>query len=111
MSSGDESDGLDEVDRDLNSAVEVDDPADDLMVGNLFEKTDEYEKFLDGPNPPSTALRRPLRASQVIGSRWMLDRHTKGGGLVKDKVGTGKVRDYCVQPYDRHIKPYAFCNC
>jgi len=95
VSSGDESDGLDEVDRDLNSPMEDEDPADDLMVGNLFEKTDAYEKFLDDTNPPSTALRKVLRPSQVIGSRWMLDQHMKGGGLVKDKVGTGKVRDHC----------------
>jgi len=29
--------------------------------------------------------------AQIIGFRWMMDRHHVGGGLIADKVGTGKV--------------------
>jgi hypothetical protein len=68
-----------------------------FMTARLFEHS-EYERHLDGEsdgaatNPWHPDLVRPLFPSQLIGFRWMLDRHGEGGGIVADKVGCGKVR-------------------
>ena len=62
----------------------------------------------EGDNPWNIALHRPLYLSQIIGFRWMLDRHRHGGGLVADKVGCGKVvpvlaKDLIHRPIRRRI--------
>jgi len=62
-----------------------------IMFGAGFDKSKEYDLYLDESNPWHSHLRKPLRPSQIIGFRWMLDRHRHGGGLIADKVGTGKV--------------------
>lgn len=62
----------------------------ELSYGTAFEKL-EYEPCIDETNPWHPDLRRPLFPSQVIGDRWMRDRHLKHGGLVQDRVGLGKV--------------------
>ena len=63
----------------------------DIVFGSEFEKLDAYESYLDEPNPWHSDLRRPLFPAQIIGFRWMNDRHPLGGGLIADKVGCGKV--------------------
>ena len=90
----DEDAGLDDADKELE--VENDGADDEeanglIMFGRGFDKTQEYDHYLDGINPWHDNLEKPLRPSQIIGFRWMLDRHAHGGGLVADKVGTGKV--------------------
>jgi SNF2-related domain len=62
--------------------------------GTAFEKLDLYDKYLDDPNPWHPDLRRSLFPCQVIGLHWMQDRHALGGGLIADKVGTGKVQGH-----------------
>jgi hypothetical protein len=64
----------------------------DLNMSHVFDKSTEYDHWLDDPNPWNTDLHRRLFPSQVIGFRWMCDRHNQGGGLVADVVGCGKVR-------------------
>ena len=63
----------------------------DIMDGDVFEKAATYDLWLDYPNPWDNGLKILLWPSQVIGCRWMLERYSAGGGLVADKVGTGKV--------------------
>ena len=65
--------------------------SEDIVFGSEFEKLDAYESYLDQPNPWHPGLRRPLFPAQIIGFRWMNDRHPLGGGLIADKVGCGKV--------------------
>ena len=80
-----------------------------LVFGTEFKKVAQYDHCLDeGDNPWNIALHRPLYPSQVIGFRWMLDRHRHGGGLVADKVGCGKVvpvlaKDLIHRPIRRRI--------
>jgi SNF2 family DNA or RNA helicase len=64
---------------------------DKFFFGSIFEKVEEFDQCLDEPNPWHPDLSKPLFPSQIIGFRWMLSRHNKGGGLVGDKVGCGKV--------------------
>jgi SNF2 family DNA or RNA helicase len=64
----------------------------DLTTSHVFDKSKEYDKWLDEPNPWHPDLHRRLFPSQVIGFRWMCDRHLQGGGLVADVVGCGKVQ-------------------
>ena len=73
--------------------VELPNPIDDdkYFFGTEFEKVDEFDSHLDEPNPWHPDLKRPLFDSQIIGFRWMASRHSKGGGLIGDKVGCGKV--------------------
>jgi len=73
--------------------IESPNPIDDdkYFLGTAFEKVDQFDHYLDDPNPWHPDLKRPLFNSQVIGFRWMASRHSKGGGLVGDKVGCGKV--------------------
>lgn len=73
--------------------VEPPNPIDDdkYFFGTAFEKADEFDNHLDDPNPWHPDLKRPLFDSQIIGFRWMASRHSKGGGLIGDKVGCGKV--------------------
>ena len=59
--------------------------------GSAFEKVAEFEKYLDDPNPWDPDFAVKLFPCQIIGFRWMCSRHSKGGGLVADKVGLGKV--------------------
>ena len=66
-------------------------PSEDHQYGSAFEKAEQYDKHLDDPNAWHPDLRRPLFTSQVIGFRWMADRHLEGGGIVAEKVGIGKV--------------------
>lgn len=67
-------------------------PDDDKFLFEMaFEKVDEFDHHLDEPNPWHEDLNKPLFPSQIIGFRWMAHRHSKGGGLVGDKVGCGKV--------------------
>lgn len=74
-----------------------DDPLEDnpltesFEFGSAFEKVAEFEKYLDGPNPWDPDFAVKLFPCQIIGFRWMCSRHSKGGGLVADKVGLGKV--------------------
>jgi SNF2 family DNA or RNA helicase len=63
----------------------------DLNTSHVFDKSKEYDKWLNKPNPWHPDLHRRLFPSQVIGFRWMCDRHLEGGGLVADVVGCGKV--------------------
>jgi hypothetical protein len=63
----------------------------ELQYGTAFEKLDEYSHRLGGPNPWHRELKRPLFPAQIIGSLWMRDRDSVGGGLVQDQVGMGKV--------------------
>lgn len=63
----------------------------DLARGAAFEKVDVYDRCLDEPNPWHPEIQTELFPSQIIGFRWMLDRYKEGGGLVLDKVGSGKV--------------------
>jgi hypothetical protein len=65
--------------------------ADKFFFGTGFEKLEEFDHHLDEPNPWHDDLNKPLFPSQIIGFRWMASRHSKGGGLVGDKVGCGKV--------------------
>ena len=64
----------------------------ELEFGTAFEKIEEYDHFLDHMNPWHPDLLKKLFSSQVVGFRWMCDRHPKGGGIVADVVGCGKVR-------------------
>ena len=64
-----------------------------FVYGTAFEKVDEYDGYLDEKNPWHPDLAKPLFDSQIIGFRWMADRHRMGGGLICDKVGCGKVHD------------------
>jgi SNF2 family DNA or RNA helicase len=67
-------------------------PDDDkFFFGTAFEKVEEFNHHLDDMNPWHEDLQKPLFPSQIIGFRWMATRHLKGGGLVGDKVGYGKV--------------------
>jgi len=63
----------------------------DLNTFHVFDKAIEYDHWLGEPNPWHADLHRRLFPSQVIGFRWMCDRHNQGGGLVADVVGCGKV--------------------
>lgn len=76
--------------------VLVQESEDDDFIGGgeLFEKAIQYDAWLDKPNPWHPDLKRELFPAQIIGYRWMTDRHPVGGGLVADKVGTGKVSRY-----------------
>ena len=87
--SDDEEQGKDAVSDDEEE--KEDKEADNFVFGTAFEKVEEYDRFLDHENPWHRDLHRPLFPSQIIGYRWMIDRHSKGGGLVGDKVGCGKV--------------------
>lgn len=88
----DSDDGLDDADKELQAEEEDDDETNRLiMSGSGFDKSQDYDGCLDEPNPWHGDLQKTLRPSQIIGFRWMLDRHSHGGGLVADKVGTGKV--------------------
>ena len=95
---------LDDEDLDPHGAISNDEdvapepveplnPIDDdkYFFGTTFEKTDEFDHHIDEPNPWHSDLKRPLFDSQIIRFRWMASRHSKGGGLVGDKVGCGKV--------------------
>ena len=62
-----------------------------IMFGSGFDKAEDYDRYLDERNPWHDDLQKPLRPSQIIGFHWMRDRHKHGGGLVADKVWTGKV--------------------
>ena len=107
----DEDSGKDEADAALEeiSLEDLDERAGkSVMFGNEFEKADEYDSYLNEPNPWSDSLQKPLRPSQVIGFHWMLDRHKYGGGLIADKVGTGKVCDLLFVANHRRIKPSTF---
>jgi hypothetical protein len=64
---------------------------DKFFFGSVFEKVEEFDRHLDDPNPFHPDLVKPLFPSQIIGFRWMLSRHGRGGGLIGDKVGCGKV--------------------
>jgi SNF2 family DNA or RNA helicase len=75
-----------------NEEPDTPEPAeDDFGRGDAFEKLDLYDKYLDDPNPWHPDLGEPLFDAQIVGFRWMIDRHKVGGGLVADKVGVGKV--------------------
>jgi len=86
-------------------------PSEDLQYRSAFEKAEQYDKHLDDPNPWHPDLRRPLFSSQVIGFRWMADRHSKGGIIVADKVGIGKVRSpsHVLWLIHRHMLKSIFC--
>ena len=81
-------------------------PIDDdkFFFGTAFEKVEEFDPHLDDPNPWHPDLKKPLFDSQTIGFRWMVSRHPKGGGLIGDKVGCGKVISDCSCPFDFHEK-------
>ena len=83
----------------------------DLQYGSAFEKAEQYDKYLNDPNPWHPDLVKPLFASQVIGFRWMTDRHSVGGGIVADKVGLGKVRSTSdeLELIHRHMRLRIFC--
>jgi SNF2 family DNA or RNA helicase len=81
-------------DEDEEDITEADPPAvddDKFFYGTAFEKVEEFDHHLDESNPWHPDLSKPLFPSQIIGFRWMASRHVKGGGLVGDKVGCGKV--------------------
>jgi len=63
----------------------------DLDYGTVFEKVEEYVHFLKDGNPWHPDIKRDLYPTQIIGFHWMMDHHRVGGGLIADKVGTGKV--------------------
>ena len=81
------SDNEDEDDADSPEAVDDD----KFFFGTAFEKVEEFDGHLDDSNPWHPDLDKPLFPSQIIGFQWMASRHEKGGGLVGDKVGCGKV--------------------
>ena len=83
---------VDESDITDDEIVEFEEPDEDIEYGQAFEKTMEYNHFLDQPNPWHSDLKRKLFNSQIICFRWMCDRHRAGGGIVGDKVGVGKVQ-------------------
>jgi hypothetical protein len=62
-----------------------------FLFGTEMEKKEEYDHYLDDPNPWHNDLKKKLFPAQIIGFRWMADRHFKGGGIVGDCVGCGKV--------------------
>jgi len=105
----------DEIDVDegftsgLNEVQQQEQPIDltqeDIVFGTEFEKVDSYDHYLDEPNPWHPDLARPLFPAQIIGFRWMVDRHAVGGGLVADKVGCGKVNDSFWLLTSRHTRP------
>jgi hypothetical protein len=64
---------------------------DKIFFGSAFEKVEEFDHHIDDKSPWHADLVRPLFDSQIIGFRWMVSRHAKGGGLIGDKVGCGKV--------------------
>ena len=64
---------------------------DKFFFGTAFEKVEEFDHHLNDLNPWHPDLNKPLFPSQIIGFRWMASRHAKGGGLIGDKVGCGKV--------------------
>ena len=78
-----------------NDTAEIDPlcAADDdrIFYGTAFEKVEEFDHHLDDLNPWHPDLNKPLFPSQIIGFRWMASRHAKGRGLIRDKVGCGKV--------------------
>jgi hypothetical protein len=79
---------------------------DSFFFGTVFEKVDEFDHHLNDENPWHPDLTKSLFPSQIIGFRWMLSRHGKGGGLIGDKVGCGKVRPTpSAQANDRPTKP------
>jgi SNF2 family DNA or RNA helicase len=85
----------------------------ELEYGTAFEKVEEYDHYIgtiEKPvsNPWHPDLKKKLFPSQIIGFRWMADRHAKGGGIVGDKVGCGKVCDLLNALTCRHIKPLIF---
>ena len=74
--------------------VELPNPIDDdkYFFGTAFEKGDEFDSHLDDPNPWHPDSKRPLfNDFRIVGFRWMASRHSKGRGLIGDKVGCGKV--------------------
>jgi hypothetical protein len=74
------------------TALEPEEIAEDkLEYGTAFEKIEDYDRYLDEPNPWHPHLKRELFPAQIIGFRWMADRHNKGGAIIGDKVGCGKV--------------------
>ena len=83
-------------------------PVEDLQYGSAFEKAEQYDKYLNDPNPWHPDLHRPLFVSQVIGFRWMADRHSV---VVADKVGLGKVRSPSdeLELIHRHMRLRTFC--
>ena len=64
---------------------------DKFFFGMAFEKVDEFDYHHDEPNPWHEDLNKPLFPPQIIGFHWMAHRHSKGGGLVGDKIGWEKV--------------------
>ena len=76
---------------DLKTEIVQPDLTDNFIFGTEFEKVGEYDHYLDEKNPWHEDLVKPLFDAQIIGFRWMADQHEKGGGLVGDKVGCGKV--------------------
>lgn len=95
LSVDDDDDSLDDhgaISEDEDTEPEPPVPDDDkFFFGTAFEKLEEFDHHLDEPNPWHYDLNKPLFPSQIIGFRWMASRHSKGGGLVGDKVGCGKV--------------------
>ena len=92
--SADGGQAIDQDDLDMGEIVEIDpdDDEEDIARGTAFEKVVQYDKFLNEPNPWHPDLLAKLFPSQIIGFRWMIDRHSQGGGLIADEVGCGKVR-------------------
>jgi hypothetical protein len=85
----------DELD-DLDRAAEVQTLEEDrFFFGTVFEKVEDFDHHIDDRNPWHPDLIKHLFPSQIIGFRWMLSRHSKGGGLIGDKVGGGKVLSQC----------------
>jgi SNF2 family DNA or RNA helicase len=81
----------DEESEDETQAAATAVEEDKFFFGSVFEKVEEFDQHLDDPNPWHPHLARPLFPAQIIGFRWMASRHAKGGGLIGDKVGCGKV--------------------
>jgi hypothetical protein len=83
----------------------------DLLCDSAFEKVEEFAHHLEERNPWHPDLSKKLFPSQIIGFRWMASRHPKGGGLVGDKVGCGKVAPApvlaCID--NRLIRQLTFC--
>jgi hypothetical protein len=76
---------------DLETEIVQPDLTDNFIFGTEFEKVVDYDHYLDEKNPWHEDLVKPLFDAQIIGFHWMIDQHEKGGGLVGDKVGCGKV--------------------
>jgi SNF2 family DNA or RNA helicase len=89
-------DNHDAISEDEGTEVEQESVAttaeeDKFFFGSVFEKVEDFDQHLNDQNPWHPHLARPLFPAQVIGFRWMASRHAKGGGLIGDKVGCGKV--------------------